>query len=145
MEEEKVMEKSAEDFSEQKGFIMWVKEHKIQLMLAGVSITTLIMTVLGLKNREAINELWDSLKKQIEKGSLYSTKWFEQADLEELYSARKNVQQDYNNPELDMNYRCECWNLLKRFDNAIGKKTWEGKEIGYPVHREHGWYLPSDN
>ena len=35
------------------------------------------------KNREAINELWDSLKKQIEKGSLYSTKWFEKADLDE--------------------------------------------------------------
>ena len=27
-----------------------------------------------------------------------------------------------------MNYRNECWNLLNKFDNAIGKIKWAGKE-----------------
>lgn len=89
--------------------------------------------------------MWNTLKKQIEKGALYSSKWFEKANLEELETARKLVQQDYNNPNLDLDYRNYCWNLLNRFDNAIGKIKWAGKEYGYPVHSSNGWYLTSDD
>lgn len=60
----------------------------------------------------------------IEKGNLYSSKWFEKANLEELETTRRLVQQDYNNPNLD--YKNYCWNLLNRFDNAIGKIKWAG-------------------
>lgn len=145
MDEVNVTEQTNEYFSEKKGFIVWVKEHKLQLLLAGVSITTLIMTILGFKNKDAINELWDSLKKQIEKGSLYSAKWFEKASLGELQEAREIVQQDYRNPELDMDYRNECCKLLTKFDNVIGERKWQGKEYGYPVHSGNGWHLPSDD
>lgn len=145
MDEERVIEQINEEYVEKRGFVSWVKEHKMQLLLAGVSITTLIATIFGLKNKDAINELWDSLKTKIEKGSLYSAKWFEKASLEELNEARRIVQQDYNNPELDMDYRSECWNLLARFDNVIGKRHWQGKEYGYPVHSGNGWHLPSDD
>lgn len=98
-----------------------------------------------MKNKDATIELWNTLKKEIEKGALYSAKWFEKASLEKLESARKLVQQDYNNPKLDLNYRNECWNLLNRFDNAIGKIKWAGQEYGYPVHSSNGWHLPSDD
>lgn len=145
MDDERMTEQTTEELSEEKGLIAWVKEHKVQLLLAGVSITTLIMTILGLKNKDAINELWVSLKKEIEKGSLYSAKWFEKASLEELQEARKNVQLDYNNPKLDLDYRNECWNLLTKFDNVIGNRKWQGKEYGYPVHSGNGWHLPSDD
>ena len=46
-------------------FIVWVKEHKIQLLLAGISITAVIGTVIGLKNKDAIQELWSSLQDSI--------------------------------------------------------------------------------
>ena len=51
---------------EQRKLIRWIKEHKKQLIIAGISIVTLILVVLGLKNRESIKALWDSLKKTVE-------------------------------------------------------------------------------
>lgn len=142
---EKEIEEITEEADDRKDFIVWVKEHKTQIFLAGISVTTIVLTALGLKNKDAITELWNTLKKQIEKGALYSSKWFEKANLEELETARRLVQQDYNNPNLDLNYRNYCWNLLNRFDNAIGKIKWAGKEYGYPVHSGNGLYLTSDD
>ncbi len=145
MDNEKVTVDNIEKIAEKKGLIAWIKEHKTQLLLAGISVTAILVAALGLKNKNAIVELWNSLKNQIEQGSLYSSKWFEKANLEELEAARKLVQQDYNNPNLDLDYRNYCWNLLNRFDNAIGKIKWAGKEYGYPIHSSNGWYLTSDD
>lgn len=145
MDKEKIMEQATDDLPEKKGFIAWVKENKVKILLAGISITTLIMTILGLKHKDAIIELWNSLKKELEKGTLYSAKWFEKASLQELQDARRIVELDHRNPELDLDYRNECWDLLKRFDKAIGEKQWQGKEYGYPVHGKNGLYLLSDD
>ena len=145
MKEENIKQQYLEETPENNNIIAWVKEHKLQLLLAGVSITTVLLTVMGIKNKDALADLWISLKKQIEKGTLYSSKWFEKASLEELENAREIVQNDFNNPKLDLDYRNECWNLLNRFDNAIGKIKWNGKEYGYPVHSSNGWHLPSDD
>lgn len=145
MDEEKITEEITEEDIDKKGLITWIKEHKTQLLLTGASVTVILGTILGLKNKDSIIELWNTLKKQIEKGSLYSSKWFEKSNLEELEKARKLVQRDYNNPNLDLDYRDYCRNLLYRFDNAIGKIKSSGKEYGYPVHGSNGWYLPSDD
>ncbi len=51
---------------EQRKLIQWIKKHKKQLIIAGVSIGTLVLVILGLKNRESIKTLWDSLKKTVE-------------------------------------------------------------------------------
>jgi len=142
---EEIVEENTEEVTDRKGFIAWVKQHKTQLLLTGISVTTILATALGLKNKKAITELWNTLKKQIEKGALYSSKWFEKANLEELETARRLVQQDYNNPDLDLDYRSYCWDLLNKFDNAIGRIKWAGKEYGYPVHSSNGWHLPSDD
>lgn len=48
-------------------FIAWVKAHKKQLLLAGISVTTIIGVIIGLKNKEVIMDLWDSLKIRITK------------------------------------------------------------------------------
>lgn len=145
MNKEKVTEQINEDMSEKKGFIAWVKEHKTELLFAGISISSLLLTILGIKNKDAIISLWESLKKEIEKGSLYSEKWFETANLEELEKSRNLVQLDYMNPDLDMDYRTQCLNLLSRFDTAIRKLKRDGTEIGFPVHSSNGWHLPSDD
>lgn len=145
MIEEKVIEQNEDDIPEKKGFIAWVKENKKQLLLAGVSVSALIMTILGLKNKDAINVLWKSLKGQIEKGSLFSAKWFEKASLEELNKQREIVMLDSMNPNLDMDYRIWCRNMLPVFDNAMDKFKRAGEEVGYPVHSSNGWHLPSDD
>ena len=52
---------------EQRKFISWIKAHKKALIIAGISIGTLIAIALGIKNREAIMEVWASLRKIVEK------------------------------------------------------------------------------
>lgn len=50
-----------------KGFIAWVKAHRKQLVLAGISVATIIGVIIGLKNKEAILDLWNSLEDSITK------------------------------------------------------------------------------
>lgn len=145
MNEENVVEQSDNSFPEKNELIAWVKAHKKQLLLTGISVSTLIMTILGIKNKDAINTLWKSLIEEIEKGPLYSAKWFSKATLEELHEHRKIIMQDNMNPNLDNDYRTRCRNLLPLFDNAIGRLQWAGKEIEFPVHSSNGWHLPSDD
>lgn len=42
------------------GFVAWIKAHKKQLILVGVSIPTIIAVVLGLKNKDALKALWET-------------------------------------------------------------------------------------
>lgn len=145
MDETKQQEQELEEMEDdKKGFIEWVKEHKSQLALIGVSGAALIAMVFGLKNKDSLTKLWMSLKDEIEKGKPLSAKWLEKADLKELKDVRDSVQKAYLNPELSMETRSHMWDLLPKLDNAIGKKQWAGKEYGFPVKSEHGWHLPSD-
>lgn len=52
-----------------KGFIVWIKTHKKQLLIAGISVTAIIGIILGLKNKEAIKELWETLENSLSKTS----------------------------------------------------------------------------
>ena len=54
---------------ERKSLIQWIKEHKKELIIAGVSVSTLVLIVLGIKNRETIMAVWESLKVAVEKPS----------------------------------------------------------------------------
>ena len=54
---------------QKKTCITWVKEHKKELFIAGVSVSTIILVILGLKNQKALEEAWKSLKKLVEKVS----------------------------------------------------------------------------
>ena len=47
---------------DRKSLIRWIKDHKKQMIIAGISIGTLILIILGIKNRAAIKAVWDSLK-----------------------------------------------------------------------------------
>lgn len=48
-------------------FLGWVKRHKKQLILAGISISVVVGIILGAKNKEALEELWVTLKKSTPK------------------------------------------------------------------------------
>lgn len=45
------------------GFIQWVKDNKKELIVAGVSIVALMGIIVGLKNKDSIIALWESLRK----------------------------------------------------------------------------------
>lgn len=50
-----------------KNLIKWIKTHKRELIISGISITALIALVLGANNGEFLNEIWESLLKKISK------------------------------------------------------------------------------
>ena len=52
---------------QKKGFLAWIKAHKKELVIAGISLTALIGIILCIKNRDSIEALWKSMNKAIEK------------------------------------------------------------------------------
>lgn len=48
---------------EKTDFLGWVKQHKKQLILAGISISVVIGIILGARNKDVLEELWAILKK----------------------------------------------------------------------------------
>lgn len=50
-----------------KSFIAWVKAHRKQLLFAGISVTAILGVIIGLKNKDAILDLWNSLEDSITK------------------------------------------------------------------------------
>lgn len=49
MKEENIKLQQTEEAPEKNKVIAWVKEHKSQLLLAGVGVTTAFLTVVGIK------------------------------------------------------------------------------------------------
>ena len=129
-----------------KSFLMWVKVHKTQLILTGISISTIIAVVLGLKNKDAIKALWNQLNEEIKKFNMYSGKWFETITDDALSTEREKVRLAYCSSEDNFSEASRLQNLLWRFDKEMSKRAW-GDEIPHApsIHREHGWYLPNDD
>ena len=46
-------------------FKAWVIAHKKQLILAGISISVVLGIILGIKNKDALEELWTAMKSKI--------------------------------------------------------------------------------
>ena len=102
--------------------------------------------MLGLKNKDAMKELFDNLKDEIEKANLYSGKWFENATDAELDTTREKVRLDYCSSGDDFKAACSLQNLLGRFDKEMSKRAWGNENPHAPsIHREHGWYLSNDD
>ena len=129
-----------------KGFLTWVKAHKTQLILAGISIPTIIAIVLGLKNKDAIKALWNQLNEEIKKANMYSSEWFETITDEALSTEREKVRLAYCSSGDNFAEASRLQNLLWRFDKEMSKRAW-GDEIPHApsLHREHGRYLPNDD
>ena len=103
MGEEKLDQNNIEEEPKERNrFISWVKNHKTELAIAGVGTAVCIATILGIKNKESLSELFENLKYDLEHGKPLTEKWFNKADLEELKEARKLIQSDLMNPELDI-------------------------------------------
>lgn len=49
------------------GMLKWIKAHKKELIIAGISISSIIGIVLGMKNKQSLLRLWESLIVAVEK------------------------------------------------------------------------------
>lgn len=129
-----------------KGFLRWVTAHKTQLILVGISISTMIAVTLGVKNKDTIKILWKQLNEEIKKADMYSSKWFETVTDETLNTEREKVRLAYCSSGNNFSEASRLQNLLWRFDKEMNKRAW-GDEIPHApsIHREHGWYLSNDD
>ena len=74
----------------------------------------------------------------------FSTKWFETLSDADLNAEREIVRKAYCSSGDDFNLAVRLQNLLGMFDKELSKRAWSGRtDYGFPVHREHGWHLPS--
>lgn len=55
---------------EKTDFVAWLKAHKKQLIIAGISATAVIAIVLGVKNKDALKELLIMLESKCKKASV---------------------------------------------------------------------------
>lgn len=55
------------------GLLTWINNHKTQLILAGISIATIIAVACGLKHKNEIKKLWNRLNEELAKASIYSS------------------------------------------------------------------------
>lgn len=143
-EEKQIINAEHEEINNSKGFVAWIKSHKKQLIISGISIPTIIAIVAGIKNKEALKELLNGLKKGIETANLYSSDWFAKATDAELNLEREKVRLAYCASGDNFSEAGRLQNLLWRFDKEMSKRAW-GDEIPHApsIHREHGWYLPN--
>lgn len=86
--------------------------------------------------------LFENLFKSSSDGDRYNDRWLKSASDEELDTEREKVRLAH----------CagneHAQNILYRFDDEKRRRSSAGhedEEPGYPVHREHGWYLPNDD
>lgn len=120
----------------------FVSDHKGAIAVAGVGIAAVVVSVISNSSDDDTDDMSDD--GSVSRDS-YSGRYFRKSSIDELKEERNKVQQDYLNPDLDFDYRASRYDVLHQFDNAISEKEWDGKEPGYPVHSEHGWYLSSDD
>lgn len=122
--------------------ITWVKAHKTELIIIGVSIPTVIAVVLGIKNKDAVKALWDNLKAAIEERNMYSPKWFESASDSVLHTERERIRLTYCSSGNDISLATQLENLLSRFDKELSNRAWASQTpCGPGYHREHGFNL----
>ncbi len=62
-DEKNMQEKDIVD--EKKSFFKWIKEHKKQIIVAGIGVTTIIAIVMGITNKEALLSFWRDLELKI--------------------------------------------------------------------------------
>lgn len=122
--------------------ITWIKAHKTELIIVGISIPTIIAVILGIKNKDAIKALWDSLKTAVEERNMYSPKWFKSTSDSVLHTERERVRLAYCSSGNDMSLATQLENLLSRFDKELSDRAWAGQTPRGPsYHREHGFNL----
>lgn len=67
---------------ERKGLICWIKEHKKELGVSVISIGTLSLVILGIKNREVVKAVWASLRDNVKQPTVKATVMIENLTLQ---------------------------------------------------------------
>lgn len=101
-----------------------------------IGITIGVLSIVGVRLLKSVSR----------SNYMYSDTWFETAIDDELSKEREKVRLKYLSSEIDSSELTYYEHLLRKFDKVMNERAW-GNEKPHPptYHREHGYYLPSDD
>ena len=114
-------------------FWVWIKAHKVQLLLAGISITAISIVCYRAKDQEVIDILWKKLKERI------SLKRGTESDGDLLLEVSNvpieldSVQRTYTRPCLPFEVHRHIRNLPEGRHHSM-EKAMEAANLGIPLH-----------
>ena len=117
---------------EKSKFIVWVKTHKKELTVAGISATSLIAIILGMNNKEFLMTKWDNLKSIVKSNAISNNAFLSNNQdvvapkLTTSSNADSIAKRIYKTP---FNVNLHIRNLAKG-QHASPKKTQEASELG---------------
>ena len=82
-----------------KEFWKWVKAHKKQLILAGIGISAIAAILLGLKHKDALDELWRSLEKTVNSNSKAKSEIIVAPEVSNISVDTANIPRTYSLPQ----------------------------------------------
>ena len=129
-------------------FIQWVKTHKKDLIIAGVSIAAIIGIIVGIKNKDSIMALWESLRKSMEKDPIKSLVYpcemvekitYESVPVVNAVSSTEIIKFPSNhNTQVPFDVRDHIRNLRDGW-HASAKKITTAAEYGYNLKPGQTW------
>ncbi|MDR4888225.1 hypothetical protein RGU12_11750 [Fredinandcohnia sp. QZ13] len=130
------------------GFIQWVKANKKELIIAGVSISAIISIIVGIKNKDRIMALWESLIKSIENSpvkvqtssrEVVESITHEPAQVVEVVSATEIIRFPSNDKTQVPFDVCDHIRNLPDGWHASAKKITTAAEYGYNLKPGQTW------
>lgn len=118
----------------------WFKEHKKETIVAtGIVITSSLVGILGIKNRDVLLDLLSQAKSKMDEYTtpLYGSKWVTRASDDELREARKMFNTEYGKTGDSF-----AFSMRNRIDSEMSKRAWGDVKPHPPTYsREHGYNL----
>jgi hypothetical protein len=130
------------------GFIQWVKANKKELIFAGVSIAAIISIIVGIKNKDKIMALWESLRKSVENSpvkvptssrEVVESIAHEPAQVIEVVSATEIIKFPSNHKTQVSFDVCDHMRNLPDGWHASAKKITTAAEYGYNLKPGQTW------
>ena len=81
-------------------------------------------------------------KRQDDPYGKYTHRWLTKSSEKELDEEREKIRLRHCSGDE------RAWHFLEVIDREKNRRydaSHPNREVGYPVHREHGWYLPNDD
>lgn len=133
--------------NEKKSFIKWIRVHKKELIITGISSATIIGIIIGIKNKDSIIVLWESLKNRVKNSSHeVSTTSFEIAesivDSVELVDVVCDTESITILPNDNRRVSLEVCEHIRNLSNgrkASAKKIATAAEHGYNLRPGQTW------
>lgn len=114
-------------------FCAWVKEHKVQLLLVGISITVIAMVCFRVKDQEVIDILWKKLKERISAKRGIMPEGDLLPEVSNVPIELDSVQSAYTRPCLPFEVHQHIRNLPEGRHHSM-EKAMEAANLGIPLH-----------